>query len=1165
MRGKRKLLRRVVLGMLLSTSYMGSVAADVEYPITGGTISGTHDLQGKESLFYITDKQEVKATSDVSVVSKWQNGTNTKYLFYGEYYDSMLDLDMNSHSLSIESDPAIFYVRGGDIQLNIHGADTIEATADAGHIINVSGGSGTSAGIQAKNDIQLNQAGQKDSGASITVSGGSNLNLDAGHDIVIQNDGPYDTVGIGSGSDVKMNAGHNIIFSRRDVEMWDNMGDIDIWDKASLQMDAGTDITFNKGHINVWRESALQMNAGNNITFDKAKILAQNGATIQLDADNDIVFNKTNDESDSSSLHVDANGKATLKAGKDILFNRDQDGTFIELSSGGTAEVKTEEGNILFHEDQAGNSTAIKLNNSSNLQIAAQTIKGNMQRLAEASYYGVLSFKAKNIEWVAQGQEVEPSGRGDETSMVVSASGSRLEFEADNTLTLSTEVAPTLIHTSGGDVTMSAGDLISLHNAGNDSGYTDYYTDDGDDYDNEYHYNYDHKYQANLWAESGQIDLTTDGLISVDNKGSVAALTEYDGVINFNGNTILSEAGIGAKSEAGGNINFNGDTVMSKVGIGVWAETDRDYADEEKSTITFNGDLEIDQAETGAVAQYDSDIIFNKGLKIQAEDNAFYAESAGRIQTLTEDVDKVIKGDMRAYNGQIDALFDTADSSFTGFTELREIKKVYSYDEDDDEYSDEGTCPIDPDPGCQEPSVDEGARINITLRNEAFWDVTGDSSLTKLENDSLVNMSDADHTGTSITAKNLSGTGTMVMDLDWNSNGGVKEKTDNSDYITVTESATGTQAIVSDPSTMHLDEMGIKDRLYFATLTDSDAVFTSPITQQHAPKGGLYDYIIGINSETTDNITDWFFGTISSSESPVVDTGRINSQIMYDLATDMDTLNKRMGDVRYITTDPDGLWARTTYTHNDHDSYSGHSNRFEVGKDYVTSRDDGSTVHKGVSFTYLHSNASFTEGNGKYDRYTGSLYYTWLGNNGPYVDVVGRIGKLNGDNRIFLVNGDESESSFGTWYQQGSVEAGRNYDLKDGWYIEPQAQLQYTHMNSKNYTGNDGIGYRSDGVNSLIGRVGFRLGNHIDANRSWYVKGDILHEFSGDGGVIFTSANGLERIEYTRDGKDTWYDIGAGLNAELSHDRSLWFEFERKFSGSYKNSWEFNAGMSWKF
>lgn len=61
------------------------------------------------------------------------------------------------------------------------------------------------------------------------------------------------------------------------------------------------------------------------------------------------------------------------------------------------------------------------------------------------------------------------------------------------------------------------------------------------------------------------------------------------------------------------------------------------------------------------------------------------------------------------------------------------------------------------------------------------------------------------------------------------------------------------------------------------------------------------------------------------------------------------------------------------------------------------------------------------------------------------------------------------------------------------------------------------------------------------------------------------SADGLERIDYNRDGKETWYDLGVGLQAELSHDRSLWFEFERKFSGSYSNAWEINGGMSWKF
>ena len=286
---------------------------------------------------------------------------------------------------------------------------------------------------------------------------------------------------------------------------------------------------------------------------------------------------------------------------------------------------------------------------------------------------------------------------------------------------------------------------------------------------------------------------------------------------------------------------------------------------------------------------------------------------------------------------------------------------------------------------------------------------------------------------------------------------------------------------------------------------------------------------------------------------------------MYDLVTDVDTLNKRMGDVRHMNTDPDGWWARTTYTHQDRDSYSGHSNRFELGKDFVMTRNDGSTIHQGVVFTYLRGKDSFADGNGKYNRYSGALYHTWLGNDGRYVDVVGRIGKVMGNSHTFLINGDQSDSSFGTWYQQASVETGRSYDLKDGWYFEPQAQLQYTHMNSKSYTSSDGINHDLDSVNSFIGRLGFRLGQNINEKTSWYLKGDILHEFSGDGGIMLTSSNGLERINYNRDGKDTWYDLGAGLTTELSPASSLWFEFERKFSGTYNNDWEFNGGIAWKF
>ena len=87
--------------------------------------------------------------------------------------------------------------------------------------------------------------------------------------------------------------------------------------------------------------------------------------------------------------------------------------------------------------------------------------------------------------------------------------------------------------------------------------------------------------------------------------------------------------------------------------------------------------------------------------------------------------------------------------------------------------------------------------------------MTGDSSLTNLTNNGTVNMSDSSRTGQQLTVKNLAGEGTLAMDLDWLSNQGAKSATANSDYLTVTDSATGTQALVSNSSAMNLDKMGL--------------------------------------------------------------------------------------------------------------------------------------------------------------------------------------------------------------------------------------------------------------------------------------------------------------------------------------------------------------------
>lgn len=1124
-KGNKRLLRVLVLGALLSTTYIGGAMA-ADYPLTGDTIEGNYDLPAGNILYRLDGEQKVTALSDVTISSQSTENASSIIIYSGKSENSSLDLDMNGHSLAIDAKSAGIYITKDNTNINFHNADTIESTVDRHNLV------------------------------IATRGNGSTINYEA----------------------------NNITFNKSEV--FEDNPMLVVGNKNTLSMHAGNDLVFN----NYARANTLS---------------AYYGAKIQLEADHNVNFNHTYSDIAAVQglpiLYFANNAEATITAGNDINFNRNQYAYLIGLEYGGHAVV-TAAGSINFREQVPGYMPVVSAENKANIQLQAQAITGNTQQLVSTTYGSQALLKANEIDWVAEGRDMSAFSEKypHKTSMLVAyRGGSKVELQADKNINLAIGVPHTMLYAESGDITLNAGDSIYLHSTGTT----------------------DERSQASLRVQNGNINLTA-GTITVENEGATAAYADYYGNINFNGETLIDGAGIGAKSLGTGKINFNGETFIYGVGIGASTESDVDPWAEDLSKISFNDDVAIDGVETGAEAKYNSDIVFNKGLVINAKDNALYTESAGRIQALATDVDKNVKGNMQALNGQIDILFDTPSSSFTGTTKIQNIDKVYVID-DEEEYgddeeldnyvtydADESDSTDDEDNWGDEddwenPYIEEAPAINIALQNGAVWRVTGDSSLTKLENSSFLNMSDYTHTGTSLTANNLSGNGDglVLMDLDWNSNGGLKEKTDNSDYITATESATGTFTLLSERSLMHLENMEINDRLYFATLTNSDAVFTSWITQRNVAKGGLYDYIIGLTSETTnvtdtsattdtdttidtttdldsaadmttvtaraatDTITDWFFGTVEYTESPIVPSGRINSQIMYDLTTEVDTLNKRMGEARYMNTnaDADGIWARTSYNRYGRDAYSGHSNRFEVGKDYVISRDDGSTIHQGASFTYLRSNASFTDGRNEYNRYTGSFYHTWLGNNGHYLDVVARVGKLNGDSRTFLVNGDESRSSFGTWYQQGSVEYGRNFNLKNGWYLEPQAQLQYTHMNSKSYISNDGINHQLDSVNSFISRLGFRLGRNIDDKTSWYIKGDVFHEFAGDGGITFISADGLERIDYNRDGKETWYDLGVGLQAELSHDRSLWFEFERKFSGSYSNAWEINGGMSWKF
>ena len=144
-----------------------------------------------------------------------------------------------------------------------------------------------------------------------------------------------------------------------------------------------------------------------------------------------------------------------------------------------------------------------------------------------------------------------------------------------------------------------------------------------------------------------------------------------------------------------------------------------------------------------------------------------------------------------------------------------------------------------------------------------------------------------------------------------------------------------------------------------------------------------------------------------------------------------------------------------------------------------------------------------------------------------------------------------------------SAEYGKKIALnKNGFYIEPQAQLTYGHLDGDTYTTSNGVSVRQEGIESLVGRVGFNIGWDVNETSNIYLKANVLHEFLGDYGVSMSDAAGRARL--TGDYGDTWFEYGLGAAFKFGRPESANFfycDVERSDGGDLEEEWHWNAGF----
>ncbi len=437
------------------------------------------------------------------------------------------------------------------------------------------------------------------------------------------------------------------------------------------------------------------------------------------------------------------------------------------------------------------------------------------------------------------------------------------------------------------------------------------------------------------------------------------------------------------------------------------------------------------------------------------------------------------------------------------------------------------------------------------------------------------------NTNHEVSITNLSGNGGIFrMDLDYRDSD-VKAYTESanttSDWLDIGTGDAGTQYIDFNEADAGLTDMNTGNKIYFSNVNkegENGAVAYDTVRHMYNTAGSFYNYYYGTGSEANASSgTDWYVELTAKDPDSNPNTKAAKGMLFsgYALGTEMDRLNKRLGEARYFEGD-EGLWVR--YRHNRtgwDNTFETDSDMIQIGYDEKVEEKDG-RHYRGLALDYTDADTSIdgVSGEGDQERYALSLYDTWLGDKGHYRDIVLRGGRINSD---FDLTGYFSDGpadiggKYHQWFGSLSAEYGRKKDIGNDWYFEPQAQLQFAYVDGADYRTKSGIHVDIDDAKSLAGRLGFRIGKEDmkddGTKNNYYFKADVLHEFLGDRSFSMASQYGFYDREY--DGSDTWYDVGVGADISIDEDTFFWLDLEKVLGSDFDDTWEVNVGLRWEW
>ena len=225
----------------------------------------------------------------------------------------------------------------------------------------------------------------------------------------------------------------------------------------------------------------------------------------------------------------------------------------------------------------------------------------------------------------------------------------------------------------------------------------------------------------------------------------------------------------------------------------------------------------------------------------------------------------------------------------------------------------------------------------------------------------------------------------------------------------------------------------------------------------------------------------------------------------------LNDLNKRMGDLR-DNPGAVGAWVRLYGSEQELGNITRKSASVQVGADYQIG-----DWKVGGAFSYTDGSSDYDFGDADNELYTFAVYGTWLADNGMFVDLIGKYGRLSNDFHVEQMKGSFDNNAYSL-----SAEFGWRFEPCSYGFIEPQVEVTY-------------------------GRISGAY--------------DFMGESEGEARLL----TGASHRKLEEDLGGAWLETAVGANFRLTEASNVYVDLERTNGGEVVENWRWNVGFRTEF